>query len=121
MIFSSSPDAGHAASPRLRERPRLRADCRRSRPRPINLRADVPARALARTFVTNNNAGEKVADISGLAGIYSGSMLAEYWRPHCCDVWGRGFRAGNSAVIAQAGANLFKEFSPDLKHLLKRK
>jgi hypothetical protein len=75
-------------------------------------------RAIARTFVTDNDAGLKVADVSGLAGIYSGSMAATYWAPHHGDVWGRGFRAGNAGLIGQIGANLFKEFGPDLKRLV---
>jgi hypothetical protein len=36
-------------------------------------------------------------------------------------VWARGFRAGDSGVLGQAGANLIKEFAPDVKRLFSKK
>jgi hypothetical protein len=77
--------------------------------------------ALKRTFLTYNDAGQRVPDIAGLAGIYTGSVVSTYWHPRSTVPLVRGIQAGNAALIGQAGANLFKEFGPDLKHLFARK
>jgi hypothetical protein len=77
--------------------------------------------ALARTFVTYNDAGERVPDFASMAGIYTGSVVSTYWHPRSSVPFMRGVQAGNAAVLGQAGANLFKEFGPDLKHLFARK
>ena len=78
------------------------------------------AHAVKRTFLTYNDSGQRVFDFSGLAGIYSSSMLSTYWHPHPSPL-GAGVRAGNFGVILQTGMNVFKEFSPDLKHAILRK
>jgi len=79
------------------------------------------AHAIERTFLTYNESGNRVFDISGLAGIYGSSMLSTYWNAHYTDPLGQGVRFGNAGVIAQAGANLVQEFGPDLKHIFLRK
>ena len=76
--------------------------------------------AMGRTFFTYNEAGHRVFDFSGMAGIYGSSMLSTYWHPRPSPM-GAGVRAGNFGVIVQAGTNLFKEFEPDVKRLLSRK
>jgi hypothetical protein len=78
------------------------------------------AHALARTFVTNNDLGHQVFDVSGLAGIYAGAMLPMYWHPRHYSPWDQGVRAGNFGVIFHAGSNLLQEFQPDLKRLFSR-
>jgi hypothetical protein len=77
--------------------------------------------ALERTFLTYDESGRRVFDISSLAGIYGSSMLSTYWHSRGNDSLSRGVRFGNAGVIAEAGANLFREFGPDLKHLFARK
>jgi hypothetical protein len=77
--------------------------------------------AIERTFLTYNDAGHRVFDISGMAGIYAGTIASTYWNPRPFDRFERGVRAGDFGIVSQAGANLFKEFGPDLKHLIKRK
>lgn len=37
--------------------------------------------ALRRTFFTYNQSGGRVLDVSGLAGIYAGTMLPMFWHP----------------------------------------
>jgi hypothetical protein len=78
------------------------------------------AHALARTFVTLDDSGHQVFDISGLAGIYVGSMLPMYWHPRHYSPWNQGVRAGNFGVMFHAGSNLIQEFQPDLKRLFSR-
>lgn len=77
--------------------------------------------ALGRTFFTYNQAGGRVFDISGLSGIYAGTMLPMFWHPRGYSPMAQGVRAGNFGVMFQAGTNLFKEFRPDLARLFTRK
>jgi hypothetical protein len=77
--------------------------------------------AIERTFVTTNDSGGRVFDISGLGGIYAGTMLPMYWHPRRYSPLAHGVRAGNMGVTFQAGSNLFKEFQPDLKRLIAKR
>jgi hypothetical protein len=45
-------------------------------------------------------------------------MIASTWHPRHYGALTQGFRAGNFGVGSQAVGNLFREFGPDLKHLL---
>jgi hypothetical protein len=76
--------------------------------------------ALVRTLLTYDESGHRPFDMSAMLGIYGSSMLSTYWHARA-DALGQGVRAGNAGVIAQAGANLVKEFGPDLKHLFAKK
>ena len=82
---------------------------------------DRVAHALKRTFITRNQSGNSVPDVSGLAGIYAGTMLPMYWHPRRYSPLAQGVRAGNFGVMFQAGSNLLKEFQPDLKRLLAKR
>jgi hypothetical protein len=77
--------------------------------------------AVGRTFITQNQSGARVFDISGLGGIYAGGMLPMYWHPHRFSPTAQGVRAGNFGVMFQAGSNILKEFEPDMKRLFKKK
>jgi hypothetical protein len=77
--------------------------------------------ALGRTFFTYNQSGGRVFDISGLSGIYAGTMLPMFWHPHGYSPLGQGVRAGNFGVMFQAGNNLIKEFRPDIMRLFSKK
>ena len=48
-------------------------------------------------------------------------MLPMYWHPRRYSPLAQGVRAGNLAVVFQAGSNLFKEFQPDLKRLIAKR
>jgi len=76
---------------------------------------------LARTFFTYSQSGARVFDISGLGGIYAGSMLPMYWHPRRYSPLGQGVRAGNFGLVFQAASNVAKEFQPDLKRLISKK
>jgi len=77
--------------------------------------------ALERTLFTYNQAGERVVDVSGLSGIYAGTMIPMFWHPHGYSPLGQGVREGNFGVMFQAGNNLIKEFRPDLMRLFAKK
>jgi hypothetical protein len=77
--------------------------------------------ALGRTLFTYNQSGGRVFDISGLGGIYAGTMLPMYWHPRGYSPLGQGVREGNFGVMFQAGSNLLKEFRPDIEHLFSKK
>lgn len=76
--------------------------------------------ALRRTFVTRDREGHDVFDISQMTALYASPMIATTWHPRRCGALTEGFRAGNFGVGAQAVGNLFREFGPDLKHLLRK-
>jgi hypothetical protein len=76
--------------------------------------------ALRRTFVTRDREGHEVFDISQMTAFYASPMIATAWHPRHCGALTQGFRAGNFGVGAQAVGNLFREFGPDLKHLLRK-
>jgi hypothetical protein len=77
--------------------------------------------AFERTFFTYNQAGGRVFDVSGLTGIYAGTMLPMFWHPRGYSPLGQGVRAGNFGVMFQAGNNLLKEFRPDIQRLFAKK
>ncbi|MGA7240336.1 MAG: hypothetical protein WBY44_31920 [Bryobacteraceae bacterium] len=76
--------------------------------------------ALRRTFVTRDREGHSVFDISQMTALYAAPMIASAWHPRRYGALTQGFRAGNFGVGAQAVGNLFREFGPDLKHLLRK-
>ena len=77
--------------------------------------------ALKRTLFTYNGAGDRVLDLPGLAGIYSGSMIPELWHPRGYSPFHQGVQAANFGVMFQAANNLIREFRPDLEHLFLKK
>ena len=77
--------------------------------------------ALERTLLTYNQSGESVIDVSGLAGIYAGTMIPMFWHPRGYSPLAQGVREGNFGVMFQAGNNLIKEFRPDLQRLFTKK
>jgi hypothetical protein len=76
--------------------------------------------ALRRTFITRDREGHDVFDISQMTALYASPMIATAWHPRHCGALTQGFRAGNFGVGAQAVGNLFREFGPDLKRLLRK-
>jgi hypothetical protein len=76
--------------------------------------------ALRRTLITRERDGRSVFDVSEITSLYAAPMIASAWHPRRCAPITQGFRAGNFGVGAQAVGNLFREFGPDLKHLLRK-
>jgi len=60
-------------------------------------------------------------DIAGLAGLYGGPMIMTAWYPARYTPLGYGVRQGNVAAGVTAGIYLIREFSPELKGLLRHK
>ena len=74
--------------------------------------------SIAATFVTNNAAGNKTVAGGRLLGIYGGWAVATGWLPE----EQRNFRRYNinaaSNVLSKTGANVFREFWPDIRQKL---
>ena len=70
---------------------------------------------------TEGHNAQVVADVANFASMYGGPVVSTCWHPHRYPPIETGFRSGNIAVAAQAGANLLREFSPDIKRLFSRK
>jgi hypothetical protein len=79
------------------------------------------AHALKRTLFTYSASGERVFDISGLSGIYAGTMIPELWHPSGYSPLHQGVQAGNFGVMFQAANNLIREFRPDIMHVFAKK
>jgi hypothetical protein len=77
--------------------------------------------ALERTLFTYNQTGERVVDVSGLAGIYAGTMIPMFWHPRGYSPMAQGVRTGDFGVMFQAGNNLIREFRPDIERLFAKK
>jgi hypothetical protein len=77
-------------------------------------------RALRRTFVTRDREGRSVFDISQITALYTSPMIASTWHPRHYGALTQGFRGGNFGIGALAVGNLFREFGPDLKHLVRK-
>jgi hypothetical protein len=90
-------------------------------PAPDRRAAHRVGHALGRTFFTYSQTGERVFDISGLSGIYAGTMLPMFWHPRGYSPLHQGVQEGNFGVMFQAGNNLFKEFRPDIVRLFVKK
>lgn len=73
--------------------------------------------ALEMTFLTYRDDGRKTLDIPELAGAYGGAMLAEVPYPSHYSPLVQGVQNGHIQVGANVALNLFKEFSPELRHL----
>lgn len=77
--------------------------------------------AASRTFLTYGNNGHLYPDISGLAGIYGGSMLTTEWYPGKYTATGYGVRQGNIAVGVTSAIYVIREFSPEIKRAFHRR
>jgi len=71
--------------------------------------------AVGRTFFTYGDNGRIYPDISGLAGIYGGPMLATQWYPAKYSAFGYGVQQGNIALGITSAIYVIREFSPEIK------
>jgi hypothetical protein len=74
--------------------------------------------ALARTFATRDARGRLVPNVPLAAGAYGGAWLAAAWYPDSYRPSREGVRVASLTVVAQAGANVAREFAPELKRLI---
>jgi len=77
--------------------------------------------AFARTFVTRDSSGRTVPNVPLFAGAAGGAMIASSWYPRDEGPGRDAARVAVMTVVGQAGANVFREFAPDLKRLVTRK
>lgn len=77
--------------------------------------------AFTRTFVTRDSRGRTVANVPLVAGAAGGAMIARSWYPRDEGPGRDAARVAVMTVVGQAGANVFREFAPDLKRLVTRK
>lgn len=71
--------------------------------------------AVGRTIFTYGDNGHLYPDVSGLAGIYGGSMLGTEWYPDKYTATGFGVRQANIAVGVTSAIYVIREFSPEIK------
>jgi hypothetical protein len=105
----------HATAAMLRVDPRGdRASCHCGHP----LRRTTAA--LARTFATRDSRGRFVPNVPLVAGAYGGAWIATAWYPPSYRAGREGVRVASLTVAAQAGANVFREFAPELKRMVRK-
>ncbi len=76
---------------------------------------------MGRTLFTYGDNGHIYPDLSGLAGIYGGSMLMTRWYPEKYTAAGYGVRQGNVAVGVTTAIYVIREFSPEIKRAFHRR
>jgi hypothetical protein len=76
--------------------------------------------ALSRTFFTRDARGRAVPNVPIAAGAVGGAFIARAWYPHGDGPGRDAARFAAITLAGEAGANVFREFAPDLKRLLKR-
>lgn len=74
--------------------------------------------ALARTFVTRDARGRLVPNVPLAAGAYGGAWIASAWYPDSYRPGREGVKVASLTVVAQAGANVFREFAPEMKRMI---
>ncbi len=77
--------------------------------------------ALKRTLYTRDRRGRAVPNVPLVAGAAGGAMIARAWYPRDEGPGPDAARFAAMAVVGQAGANVFKEFAPELKRLIPRR
>ena len=76
---------------------------------------------MARTLYTRDRRGRAVPNVPLVAGAAGGAMIARAWYPRTEGPGRDAARFAAMAVVGQAGANVVKEFAPELKRLIPRR
>jgi hypothetical protein len=74
--------------------------------------------ALTRTFFTRDARGRAVPNVPLVAGAAGGAAIARAWYPHDNGPGKDAMKLAALSVVAQAGANVFREFAPEMKRLI---
>ena len=77
--------------------------------------------ALKRTFYTRDRRGRAVPNVPLVAGAAGGALIARAWYPPDERPGRDAARFAAVSVVGQAGANVFKEFAPELKRLIPKR
>jgi hypothetical protein len=76
------------------------------------------AHALARTFATHDARGRSVPNVPLFAGAFGGALVASVWYPPSYRPNHEAVRVASLTIVAHAGANVAREFAPELKRLI---
>ncbi len=74
--------------------------------------------ALKQTFVTRDERGRLVPNVPLVAGATGGALLATAWYPPSYRPHHEAVKVASLTIVAQAGANVAREFAPELKRLV---
>jgi len=77
--------------------------------------------ALTRTLFTRDRHGRAVPNVPLVAGAAGGALIARAWYPADERPGRDAARFAAVSVLGQAGVNVFKEFSPELKRLIPKR
>jgi hypothetical protein len=76
--------------------------------------------AASRALFTRDARGRAVPNVPVVAGAAGGALIARAWYPKNEGPGHDAARFAAMSLVGQAGANVFREFSPELKRLIKR-
>lgn len=76
--------------------------------------------ALEMSFMTRNQEGRKVFDISRFSGMYGGALVMMTWRPHHMNAAADSGRLMGFGVSTAIMTNIAREFAPELRQKLHR-
>lgn len=77
--------------------------------------------ALKWSFLTRTDTGRTRLDLPSLAGAYGAGMLAMYWYPNRFNPLSDGVRIGTQEFGYHVGADVLREFAPELKRFFRIK
>lgn len=74
--------------------------------------------AIKMSFLTYDKEGRTRIDLPAMAGAYAGGMISQYWYPARYNPLTDGVRVGTQQFAYHVGADIFREFIPDMRHAL---
>jgi hypothetical protein len=74
--------------------------------------------AIKMSFLTYDKEGRTRIDLPSMAGAYAGGMISQYWYPDRYNPLSDGVRVGTQQFALHIGADIFREFAPDLRRAL---
>jgi hypothetical protein len=77
--------------------------------------------SLQYSFTANTPGGRRAPPFGQLAGIVGGALISRKWYPDGENSLADGARAAGISIGVHTGMNLFREFLPDIKRLVRRK
>jgi hypothetical protein len=76
--------------------------------------------AASRILITRNDSGKNTLNTSYLLGLLTSVAIATAYRPYWRRSTSATFETFGSTIGSDAGINLFHEFGPDIRHIMKR-